>query len=152
MNVLKIQQELLKQLIANPSQITYSIDEEARCSITTAGGTTFVIPGDKLQISLKDAQLGTDPLYWAEDVAGDPKNTLLPTDEYRHGGTARRYIQCRKPDSAIYVDQGKLKVFDNPQLWQDPEHPYNPIVVTEQFIGDSSPVTVGIVFPTKVDG
>ena len=117
MNITKIQQEFLKQLIANPSQVTYSVDEENRYSLTTAGGVTFVIPEEKLQLNLKNAQLGTDPWYWAEDIAGKMENALLPTDEYRRGGTARRYIPHTDPNSAIYVDTGLLKYFDSPQLW-----------------------------------
>lgn len=71
---------------------------------------------------------------------------LHPTDEYRVGGTVRKYLQGAEP---VYFNVQLLKNFENPELYPLTEN--NMAVIVEHHQGVSRPVVVGVIAPYKVE-
>lgn len=152
MNTAKAQQEILKQLIDDPSRVGYfEAAEEDKIFITANGKVGYLIPLEDLRLSLTGAQCMVHVWDDFEAALGTMSNLLQETDEYRLGGKARKYLRSDDPGAEIYVNSDLLKVFNHPQLWQKFGSFTNPIVVTESFCSDGAPVPVGIVCPVKVD-
>lgn len=150
MNTTKIQQEVLKQLIADASRVKYFEAPEGRIFLTIDAKVGYLLPQDKLHLNLTGAQIGMDLYDLIVDSTEREHNLLRETDEYRLGGTARKYLRSDDTEVEIYVDQGLLKNFDHPKLWQLPGNSNNAIAVTETFCSDGAPVPVGIVCSVKV--
>lgn len=143
MNVLKIQQEVLKALCKGERVYYYHTDEGV--FLSTNGVNGWIVPEEHLHVSLAGAQvitdLGAERLFTA-------KNKLIGTDEYRKGGVARRYKPIEDPTTSVYVNTNLLKYFDAPVLYQGP-NVRGPIAVVEQPI-DSEPLVVGLVMPVAI--
>ena len=145
MDILKIQQELLKSLVKD-QQGSYFYDGEGRVFVTTTGKAGYFINEADLQIKLINAQsmMALD----LDDIVC-PENLLVGTDEYRIGGTVRKYRNDDVLREDTYVATALLKYFDNPKLYQA-ENPLSPIVVTEDLYGVGEQCVVGVVMPHKV--
>ncbi len=145
MNILKIQQEMLKSLVKDQKG-SYFHDDEGRVFVTTTGKVGYFIDEADLQIGLRNAQ-SMMPLGLEDIVC--PENLLVGTDEYRIGGTVRKYRTDDVLREDTYVATGLLKYFDNPKLYQA-ENPLSAIVVTEDLYGVGEQYIVGVVMPHKV--
>ena len=145
MDILKIQQELLKSLVKDQKG-SYYHDGEGRVFVTTSGKVGYFINETDLQLRLINAQSMT-----ALDLEGivKPENLLVGTDEYRIGGTVRRYRNNDILREDTYVATGLLKPFDNPKLYQA-DDPWGLIAVTEDLYGVGEQCLVGVVMPYKV--
>ena len=150
MNNLKIQQEILKAILANPQQVRYCPYDIDQVFVTLTGTVGYFIAEDDLRVALKGAQIGVDTLTDEVTDALQAGNRLIGTDEYRKGGVARKYLR-EKGGQAVYVDTNLLKNFNFPELYQSPNHKLGPIIVTEHEVGADSRQVVGIVMPIKVD-
>ena len=152
MNFLKIQQDTLKALIKEPKTInTYPLEDEqgTPCTFLTINKAAgYIIPNHLLLVDLTGAQTMLD-LELAKLVR--PENLLTGTDDYRLGGTARRYEKTDTVLDDVYIKTELLKYFDLPQLYQDLDSPRGMIAVTETDPGDGRPVLAGLVMPCKVD-
>lgn len=152
MNVPKIQQELLKALLANPQNVNFfefdDFDDDKRIFITDSG-VGYVLNADELRIDLSGAQTMTSLEDLFEKIL-IPENRLLETDEYRLGGTARKYLRQNSVNDSVYVDQKHLKLFNTPMLYQAADGDVKIIVVAESFMKDGKPSIVGCVLPVKV--
>ena len=145
MDILKIQQELLKSLVKDQKG-SYFYDSATRVFVTTTGKVGYFINEADLQVKLTGAQ--TMMAFNLDDVVC-PDNLLVGTDEYRIGGTVRKYRNDDVLREDTYVATGLLKYFDNPKLYQA-ENPLSPIVVTEDLYGVGEQYIVGVVMPHKV--
>ena len=148
MKHLKIQQEILKALLANPETVKYYTTDNGDTFVTVNLKTGYLIPRGVLRLDLTGAQNTFDP-----DLASvvRPVNLLQGSDDYRLKGTARRYERLPGSVSAhdTYIYTELLKHFDNPILYQGPS-PLGLIVVTEDPLDDGREQIVGIVMPCKV--
>lgn len=151
MNVAKIQQEILKQLIADASRVKYFDAPEDKIFLTVDAYVGYLLPRDQLHIELTGTQLSLSLWDLIEDSTQNVHNLLMETDEYRLGGKARKYVRSDDTEAEIYVNQDLLKNFDHPQLWQLPGDPRRGIAVTETFCSDGAPIPVGLVMPVQVD-
>lgn len=149
MNILKIQQDVLKAMLADPQSVkTYNFGIVKDYTFLTVSGTVgWVVPTNSLRVNISGAQLCMDMAL--QEIIEDV-NELVGTDEYRIQGTARRYIRKDDPFEDVYVDTGLLKYFDKPKLYQQGGHYSNPIAVTEDIYGTGEFFLVGVVFPIKV--
>lgn len=140
MNYLKIQQDVLKALCKG-EKVEYFPTDNNGVFLTLRGSTHgWIVPEDQLHLDLAGAQLLT-PLDMS--AQGAP---LTGTDFYRKGGCARQY---NRPDGeVVYIDNGLLKYFDSPVLYQKGV-PFGPVVVVEHPI-DGRPEVVGLVCPVRV--
>ena len=145
MDILKIQQELLKSLIKDQKG-SYYYDDTGRVFVTTTGKVGYFIDETDLQVRLINAQS-----MMALDLKGivSPENLLVGTDEYRIGGTVRKYRNDDVLREDTYVATDLLKHFGNPKLYQA-DDPLAPIVVTEDQYGVGEQCIVGVVMPRKV--
>lgn len=153
MNILKVQQEILKAVCANPENVKYyslaNPDEEAgRLFLTIDGKVGYVVPVEELRVLLRGSQIMADLDL---DYLVKPENRLNGTDDYRIKGTARRYTRVDDFLDDVYVDQSLLKLFDRPKLYQNPLRPLGVIAVTEDPNDTGEDVLAGIVMPCKVD-
>lgn len=149
MNVLKIQQELLKAMVVDPSKVKCVDRFDDWVSLTIDGSLVWNIPREWLRLNLEGTQESA-VVFPTEDVVITPDNQLKATDNYRVGGTARQYLRTDDPiEQEVYVDTGKLKFFTNPTLYQHPEWPYL-LYITEDLYNNGDPVWVGTVCPIKV--
>lgn len=152
MNNLKIQQEILKAVLANPENVKmYPLETRngEDCTFVTITGTVgYVLQQDDLRVRLTGANYMAD--LYLESLMKE-ENTLTGTDVYRRKGTARRYDSRDPMASPTYVDTGLLKNFDKPVLFQQPGDPLSMIVVAEEPWEDGKLYVRGVVMPTKMD-
>lgn len=152
MNNLKIQQEILKAVLANPENVKhYNFENRIGevCTFVTITGTVgYVLRDDDLRVKLSGAQYMTN--LHLEDVV---RNThqLIGTDAYRLKGLARRYDRQETGAEPVYVDTSLLKNFESPALFQLPGNPRGMIVVAEEPWDDGNLYVRGVVMPVKVD-
>ena len=90
MNVLKIQQELLKALCTEGKQVSYFIIDSEHVFVTVNAKVGYVIPEAQLRIQMTGSQMVTDLITDQVEEALHPSNRLTGTDEYRIGGTVRK--------------------------------------------------------------
>jgi hypothetical protein len=154
MKNLKIQQEILKAVLANPENIATreiigSHINDTGELVSINGTVGWLIPINTLCVMTADAK-GL-PFIDFDDIVR-PENLLIGTDDYKRGGTARRYTRTEEhilePD--VYTDQSLLKYFDSPTLYQDPHNRYSVIAVTEHPWEENRDVLVGFVMPVNV--
>lgn len=153
MNILKVQQEILKAVCANPGDVKYYSlanpdEEEGRLFLTFDGKVGYVVPVEELRVLLRGSRIMAD--LDLDDMV-KPENRLSGTDDYRIKGTARRYTRVDVFLDDVYVDQSLLKLFDRPKLYQNPLRPLGVIAVTEDPNGTGEDVLAGVVMPCKVD-
>ena len=144
MNILKVQQDVLKALCKGDRVLYYHTDT-GDVFLATKGSHGWIVPAELLQLKLIGAQQITD--LGIEELFRE-RNKLNGTDEYRKGGVARRYKPTRSPESSVYVSTDLLKYFDAPTLYQG-EDEKGPIAVVEQPF-DGEPLVVGMVLPVVV--
>ena len=149
MNKDKVQQEALKLLLKSTDLVKYYNPSADETCLILHGYVGYMIPSDELRLRLAGVQRTldlTDALEEAVGVAG----RLIATDEYRVGGTVRKYR--RLDGQVVYVQTGLLKNFDHCELYQVEEgHPEkNLIVVTETGIGADEEQIVGFVTPYRI--
>ena len=150
MNILKIQQEILKALLTDGKESVHYFDYDAEHTfVTTNLKVCYVLPNDSLRVILRDAQTMmnlTDEIMCTVLLA----NHLIGTDEYRNGGVARKYLRKDDPETAVYIDTNLLKHFNHPELYQKKGDPCGQVIVTERVAGSSEDEIVGLVMPTKI--
>ena len=151
MNNLKIQQEILKAVLANPENVKHYKFEnrigEACTFVTITGAVGYVLRDDDLRVNLSGAQYMSD--LRLEGVVRE-YHRLIGTDEYRLKGLARRYDRQEPCAEPVYVDTSLLKNFENPALFQMPGNPFGIIVVAEEPWDDGNLYVRGVVTPVKV--
>lgn len=154
MNIAKVQQEMLKAVLKNPQAAAHILLEDeykgedvVMCTPDCRVG--YIFPTELLRVNLHDTRVL--PTYNLHSII-KPANLLTGTDDYRLGGTARRYKRAEDwIADDVYVDQGLLKLFDQPVLYQDPTHQYSIIAVVERPWEDDGDKLVGFVLPVKVE-
>lgn len=150
MNIPKIQQEILKALLVDPNHVKCTGFGEGDVLITVDHSVSWVLKESWLRLNLDGTQ---NFIFFHPHVDNviHPDNVLKATDEYRLGGCARRYLRtdAMLEGEDVYVDTAKLKYFDSPTLYQDPNYPF--LFVTEDLYHNGEAVVVGIVVPVKVD-
>lgn len=151
MNVLKIQQEALKALFTAGNIVSYFNYDTDHVFITLNARVGYIVPSDELRIDLRDAQAVTDIITDQIEEAMHPSNRLIGTDEYRIGGTVRKYVWAEEEDRTAYFDTGLLKNFSNPELYKSRRHTASLAVVTEHGIGSDERKVVGIVMPYRIE-
>lgn len=146
MNTLKIQSEVLKALIkGTPVKRAYYDD---KVFITFDGKVGYIIHDKDLRLCLDGAEnIDNYIMEKALSTALNLFNLLEGTDTYRHAGTARKYLNDNGEE--VYVDQGLLKCFDRPKLYQESDDSL--IVVTEDIYEAGVPIVVGVVRPIKIE-
>lgn len=151
MNIPKIQQEILKALLVDPKNVKCTGFGEDGVLITVDHRVHWVLKQSWLRLDLEGTQNLIDYLPFTDRVV-TPDNMLKATDEYRLGGSARRYLRTdvEGEEEDVYIDTSRLKFFDHPTLYQDPGFPHL-IFVTEDIYQNGETVVVGIVCPVKVD-
>lgn len=151
MNILKAQQEILKAIIENPQNVRYFSYDIDNIFITANGAVGYIFPAEAVRIRLEGAQLALDWLSEHIEETMQPRNRLVGTDEYRKGGTARKYVRADDSEAASYFDVGLLKNFTNPELYQDARNPLSLAAVVEQGIGQDERKVVGVIMPVKIE-
>lgn len=152
MNILKIQQDLVKALLKG-EQVKYSEDfTETKVFVTIDGRVGYVLRKEDLIVSLENAQTCMD--MDLESVVG-PSYKLTGTDEYRRSGTARRFVYKDEVsgevrDEDVYIDTGLIKYFDRPTFYKNPRYATDFCVVTEDIYGTGEQIVVGCVAPVII--
>lgn len=147
MNTLKIQSEILKALIKG-TPVKCSFHHTDKVFITLDGKVDYIIPDHDLKLRLGEAEeIAPAIMDTALQTALEPWNLLEGTDTYRRAGTARKYLNADGKE--VYVDQGQLKCFDRPKLYQEPDNAL--IVVTEDIYEAGAPIVVGVVCPINIE-
>lgn len=149
MNKDKVQQEALKLLLKSTDLVKYyQADQDTVCLILHSL-VGYMIPRDELRIGLAGVQRAIDLTDALEEAVG-VDGRLIATDEYRIGGTVRKYK--RQDGLVVYVQTGLLKNFDHCELYQvEDGHPEkNLIVVTETGIGADEEQIVGFTMPYRI--
>lgn len=154
MNLLKIQQDLLKVIFKKgPEKINYFVDDlyDRTFVIPDPLYVGYMIPNEKLRIDLSGAQQMLKDVGKLQETA-DYGYKLTGTDEYRHGGNARKYLRPYDKDMiSVYVSKSLLKYFDDSaELRQLPGSPLQPIAVLEDRLGDGDLTIAGLVMPCRV--
>lgn len=151
MNAAKIQQELLKALVVDPSKVRTLALDDGKVFLTVDGTVGWILPQEQLRISLEGTQFSAN-VFLDGDAVIKPENQLKATDEYRLGGCARRYYRTDELGDLeeVYIDTSKLKFFEHPTVYQDMRYP-SILYITEDLYGNGDPVWVGIVRPVKVN-
>ena len=144
MNLLKIQQDVLKALLLQKPVKYYPAADTTFLSIDGALG--WFIPDNRQMLKLAGAQIMTPLSDYVTDP--DPEHQLIGTDTYRVGGSARAYI--RRDGLTVYVDTAKLKYFEHPTLYQK-GGPLSVITVAEDVFDTGEYTVAGIVAPMKVE-
>lgn len=122
MNVLKINQEVLKDMLAT-KRTSFSYCDDDRLYIQVDPEVGYFLDEEQMLVNLSGAQQAVP--YDPEEVVA-PRNLLVGTDEYRIGGTVRKYLH--QNGTAVYIQTGLLKHFDAPVLYHTEG---SPVVVTE---------------------
>lgn len=150
MKVAKIQQELLKAMVVDPSRVKHLLLNNGNVFLTVDSAVGWILPFDQLRISLEGTQITSNLFNQVERII-NIDNQLKATDEYRLGGCARRYHRTDELDDGgdVYIDTAKLKFFDHPTVYQDPRYP-SILYVTEDLYGNGDPIWVGVVCPVRV--
>lgn len=149
----KIQTETLKELMNPKGRVVYyETTDDTSVVVIPKGTAGYVIPKEKLFINLNNAQAAMAGLPGAVDP-GDLYLAvkLEPTDEYRMGGSARKYLAEGRPDQPVYIDTKLLAAFDSPMLYQNSYSPLGMVTVAEYSIVDDDLWVVGYVCPTRVE-
>ena len=122
MNVLKINQEVLKDMLGT-KRTSFSYCEGDRLYIQVDPEVGYFLAEEQMLVNLEGAQQAYP--YDPEEVVA-PKNLLVGTDEYRIGGTIRKCLH--QNGTAVYIQTDLLKYFDAPVLYHAEG---SPVVVTE---------------------
>lgn len=122
MNILKINQEVLKDMLGN-KRTSFSYCDDDRLYIQEEPEVGYFLTEEQMLVNLEGAQQACP--YDPEEVVA-PRNLLVGTDEYRIGGTVRKYLHTN--GTAVYIKTGLLKHFDAPHLYHTEG---SPVVVTE---------------------
>lgn len=153
MNILKIQQDLLKALIKGVN-VEYSSDfTETNTYITMDGKVGYVIPDNDLLVDFKHLENAHPCMDLNLEDLVRMDYRLVGTDEYRRSGTARKYLSISAFDEEpeiVYVDTSLLKNFESPILYKRPGDPRSICVVTEDRFNTGELTVVGMVVPTIV--
>lgn len=153
----KIQATILKELLSPKGRVAYYIETDENLddfAVVIVGNTGYRIPLDQLKVILS-ADQRCSPLAGAVSDLHDPAADvikLIPTDQYRLGGSARKYLAYGDEDKPVYVDTKLLANFDNPTLFQCSI--YNPlglVTVAEWQMELDATVVVGYVLPTRIE-
>lgn len=152
MNVLKIQQEVLKALLTPGNNVSYFVYDSEHVFVTVDAKVGYIIPTHEMRVELTDAQMIADLISDQIEEAMKPANRLIGTDEYRVGGTCRKYVWADNEVDETYFDTGLLKHFTNPELYKTKHPSLGLAVVTERGIGSDERRVVGIVIPYSIDG
>ena len=151
MNVLKIQQELLKAVLTDRNRVSYYNQDSEHIFVTVNGQVGYILPTSELYVELTAAQMMVSDLITDQiEEAMKPANRLEGTDEYRIGGTVRKYVWAEDKEETAYFNTALLKNFDNPELYKAKLHPSSLAVVTENGIGADERKVVGIVMPYNI--
>ena len=153
MNILKIQQDLLKALIKGVN-VKYSSDfTETNTFITMDGKVGYVIPDNDLLVDFKHLENAQPTMDLDLEDLVRLEYKLIGTDEYRRSGTARKYVSIddfSEDPEIVYVDTGLLKNFESPILYKRPGDPRSMCVVTEDRFNTGELTVVGMVMPTII--
>lgn len=122
MNILKINQEVLKDMLGTKRTI-FSYCDDDRLYIQVDPGVGYFLAEGQMLVNLEGAQQACP--YDPEEVVA-PRNLLVGTDEYRIGGTVRKYLHTNGTE--VYIQTALLKNFDAPSLYHTEG---SPVVVTE---------------------
>lgn len=152
MNVLKIQQEVLKALLTAGNSVSYFVYDSEHIFVTMDSRVGYIIPTHEMRVELSGAQMVSDLFSDQIEATMKPANRLIGTDEYRVGGTCRRYLWADNEVVDTYFDTGLLKHFTNPELYKTKHPSLGFAVVTEKGIGSDERKVVGIVVPYRIDG
>lgn len=149
MNKDKVQQEALKLLLKSTDLVKYYAPNALETCLILHGLVGYMIPTDELRVNLTGVQRALDLTDALEEAVG-VTGRLIATDEYRVGGTVRKYK--RQDGQIVYVQTGLLKNFDHFELYQVADgHPEkNLLVVTETGIGADEEQIVGFTMPFRV--
>lgn len=122
MNILKINQEVLQDMLGTKrTSFSYCYDDRLYIQVDPEVG--YFLDKGQMLVNLGGAQQAYP--YDPKEVVA-PKNLLVGTDEYRIGGTVRKYLH--QNGTAVYIQTGLLKHFDAPVLYHTEG---SPVVVTE---------------------
>lgn len=154
MKIDKIQVETLKELMKPTGRVVYYThpDDDDKTVIIPKGTAAYVLPTDMLHVGLRGAQVTDHALY-----DGVPTRDLYaavkfePTDEYRVGGTVRKYLANGDADQPLYIDTKLLAHFDSPVLFQKRYAPLGLVTVTEYQLERDRLEVVGYVCPFRIE-
>ena len=139
----KFQVDALKALLKNPASVSYWSCDDGHTLVCLHGYVAAKIFDDDLQLKLIDAQMSLN-LRTAWDVELDRPGVLLPTDEYRRGGTAQKFLYGGDATKPVYIDTKYLAYFQPDQLVQPAYNPKGLVYVIE----NQNPV--GIIAPVNI--
>lgn len=153
----KIQATILKELLSPKGRVAYYIETDENLddfAVVILGDIAYRIPLEQLKLDLTGVAR-VDTLPGAMSSLHDPDFDVIklhPTDQYRLGGSARKYLAYGDEDKPVYVDTKLLAHFDNPTLYQCSA--YNPLglmTVAEWQMELDATVVVGYVLPSRIE-
>lgn len=153
MKIDKIQVETLKELMHPGGRVVYyPLDDGEKTVIIPKGVAAYVLPTDMLHVSLRGAQVTDHALYdGVTTYSLDAAVRLAPTDEYRVGGKARKYLADGDEYQPLYIDTKLLAYFTNPVLFQKRYAPLGLVTVAEYQLERDRLEVVGYVCPLRVE-
>lgn len=152
MKMEKIQTEILKAVLKDPMKvICHETPDGAGWLVTTNKCVVYNIPTHQLRVDLNLCQrsMGLPDLFERADETY-LNRPLTPTDHYRRGGTAQRFLYHDREDCPIYVDTKLLAIFDSPELHMIGD--YNPkgLLAVVEYQMEDDPTIVGILCPVSI--
>lgn len=149
----KIQLDILKHLLKDPQTVAVQ-NHYNEVAVSVDNGVTFYrMPDSLLDVRLRNVRT-TVALHDLLDADLRDMTKLTPTDHYRHGGDARKYLFDGLTNQPIYVNPAKLAYFENPTLYAVGRYkPHSVIiaVVEHPFGNEDEPKICGYTMPVKVD-
>ena len=150
MNILKIQQDVLKALLKD-ERVGHCKLKDGRVLITTCGAVAHIIPEADLHLRL-DSRPEATSLRGLVDVAATyyAEHELTPTDNYIRAGKVREYIR-NFDDVITYIDVANLKNFDKDAKLYQRGNNLAPVTVSERLPLEKEPSVVGVVMPMNIN-
>ena len=148
MNSNKAQKEIFNALLSGERCHKYEFDESS-VFITPSGYHGFVIPYSQIQINL--AKIPDMKDLNIQSIVKEENRCELTKEAYILDHPRNTY--CRKlkrGNEYIYFKEKCMSCFQNPKFYN--AHPYQMIVVTEDYATNREEKIVGIILPVRVPG
>lgn len=146
----KIQIELLKAVMKDPERVSVCECEDDDFILVTADNmVVYCLEKERLRVNLFGLNYSTT-LCQLDEMSGFPlmtSNELVPTDTYRKGGDARKYLYAGDANRPYYVSQKLLANFPGCRLFQERYNKKGPAVIVEPSNGLE---VVGWIMPVNV--
>ena len=151
----KVQVAILKELLKPDGRVVYKEMQSVngmdldKTMVIPQGEVGYVLSNADMRVDLIGAQI--TQLFENELIGLEEKTELKPTDVYRIGGKAQKFLYGGNEDCPVFIDTKLLANFDNPTLYQGRYAPVGVVTIAEYDRIMDKEVIVGLVCPCRID-